>query len=327
MGSNFRPSLWLASLGGVALWLGACGSEFSSGEAVGGAAETAGESGQASGGNEAMGGSAVAGNAEGGETEAGHAGEGNPTSSAGADQGGTTAMSSYRRVVLDDQPLVYWRMGVVKNRVVTDETGGGNDLVLQGTGQTLGVEGALEGDADLAVRFDGAGSFAIASDARALDFAGGAKFTLECWARRETGSTSYFQHIFSDVEGVAGNRDGFALYVLPEPAEGDSARSVFEYDRPAADLGVWGPVVGEGAWAHYVSVFDGKQAALYVNGTLAGNEPTGGSIAARSVPFTIGRAAGVDGSYFKGSLDELAVYPRALSAVEVAEHFAFARAP
>jgi hypothetical protein len=328
MRSHFKPSLWLTPLVGGALWLGACGSEFSSGEAEGGAADTAGESGQASGGNEAIGGSALAGNAEGGDAEGGYAGERNPTANAGAEQGGAPAMAaSYRRAVLDDQPLVYWRMGVVKNRVVTDETGGGNHLVLQGTGQTLGVEGALEGDTDLAVRFDGAGSFAIATDARALDFAGGAKFTLECWARRETGGESYFQHIFSNVEGIAGNRDGFALYLLPEPAENESARTVFEYDRPAADLGIWGPVVAEGVWAHYVSIFDGKQAVLYVNGTLAGNELSSGGIATRSVPFTVGRAAGVDGSYFKGTLDELAVYPRALSAVEIAEHFAFARAP
>jgi Concanavalin A-like lectin/glucanases superfamily len=194
--------------------------------------------------------------------------------------------------VLQDEPLVYWRMGVVKNRVVADETGCGNDLVLQGTGQELGVEGAIEGDPDLSIGFDGAASFAIATDARALDFVASAKFTLECWARRVTGGGSYFQYLFSNVAGVAGNRDGFSLYLLPEPAQ-DNARSVFEYDRPAADLGVWGPVIDAGTWGYYVSVFDGKQATLYVNGTLTSTEVTTGSIAARTVPFTVGRAAGV----------------------------------
>ncbi|MES1185036.1 MAG: LamG domain-containing protein [Myxococcales bacterium] len=320
------PSLWLSPLVVGAFWLGACGSEFSSGDAEGGAADTAGQPGETSGGSENNGGSApVGGTSEGGSPEGGHAGDGNPTTGAGGEPGGAGPVTvSYRQVVLDDQPLVYWRMGVAKNRVVPDETGGGNDLVLQGTGQTLGVDGAIEGDADGAVRFDGAASFAIATDARALDFADGAKFTLECWARREAGGAAYFQHLFSNVEGVAGNRDGFALYLLPEPATAESARSVFEYDRPAADVGTWGPVVAEDVWGHYVSVFDGKQAALYVNGTLASTEQIAGSIAARTVPFTVGRAAGVNGSYFKGTLDELAIYARALSAVEIAEHYGFA---
>jgi hypothetical protein len=35
-----------------------------------------------------------------------------------------------------------------------------------------------------------------------------------------TGGGSYFQYLFSNVAGVAGNRDGFSLYLLPEPALG-----------------------------------------------------------------------------------------------------------
>lgn len=321
------PPVWLSLLVGCGFWLAACGSEFSLADGEGGASSSAGEPGENAGASAVGSGSGGDGVAHGGAADAG---QGNPTSNGGSEgePGGAPASeSAYRRVVLDDHPLVYWRMGAAKSRVVADETGGGNDLVLQGSGQTLGVEGAIAGDADSAVTFDGEASFAIATDARALDFVAGAKFTLECWARRETGGSSYFQHLFSNVQGVAGNRDGFALYLLPEPAESESARSVFEYDRPAADLGVWGPVVAEGDWGHYVGVFDGKQAALYVNGTLASTELTEGSIALRTVPFTVGRAAGVDGSYFKGTLDELAIYARALTITEITEHFGFARAP
>jgi len=328
MRSLVRSSLLLVPTVSGAFWFAACESEFTAADGAGGAADLAGEAGQAVGGSATTGGAAEGGNDAGGDAPNG--GQASPSidGGSGGEQGGAAPVArSYRQVVMDDQPLVYWRMGTVKNRVVTDETSGGNDLVLQGTGEELGVEGAIEGDPDLAVRFDGAKSFAIATDARALDFPEGAKFTLECWARRETGGSSYFQHLFSNVEGVAGNRDGFALYLLPEPAQGDSPRSVFEYDRPLADLGIWGPVVAERVWGHYVSVFDGKQATLYVNGTLASTETAAGSIALRTVPFTVARAAGVDGSYFKGALDELAIYARSLTPAQIAEHFSFGRAP
>jgi hypothetical protein len=323
-----RPWLWLSLLAG-SCWLGACGDQFTatpSGTA--GAAEVAGESSQGTSGSTGLP-EAGAGDQGGG---ASHGGSGIISTTAGVggggEQGGAPAVtaSAYRQLVLDDKPLVYWRMGASKDRIVPDETGGGNDLVLQGTGHALGVQGAIEDDGDGAIEFDGKASFAIASNARVLDFVGGAKFSLECWAERQLGGASYFQHLFSNVQGVAGNRDGFALYLLPEPASGDSARSVFEYDRPAADLGIWGPVFGANLWGHYVAVFDGTQVSLYVN-ALASNDVTAGSIAARTVPFTVGRAAGVDGSYFKGALDELAIYPRALTSAEIAEHYSYARAP
>ena len=322
---DLRRCLWLSLAASAAFAFAACGDHFSAVSGEGGAGEVAGQPTDSSNAGESLGG----GGAQGGST-APSAGEGNvPTNAgAGADQGGApTTAATYRQLVLDDEPLVYWRMGAAKNRVVADETGGGNDLVLQGTGHELDLEGAIEGDPDGAIGFDGATSFAIASNARALDFVNSAKFSLECWARRGAGGESYFQHLLSNVEGVAGNRDGFALYLLPEPAEGDSARSVFEYDKPMADLGIWGPVVDTSSWGHYVAVFDGKQASLYVNGTLASSEMSPGGIVARTVPFTVGRAAGVDGSYFKGALDELAVYPRTLTIAEITEHFGFARAP
>jgi Concanavalin A-like lectin/glucanases superfamily len=328
---HFRSGFWLSLTAGCAFWFAACGSDFSAAAGAGGAADVAGESGQTTAASETVGGGSEGGHAESGGAPSAGEGTVSPSAGSGGEQGGAAPTEpSYRQVVLQDEPLVYWRMGASKNRVVADETGGGNDLVLQGTGQELGVEGALEGDPDLAIGFDGVASFAIATDARAFDFVGGAKFTLECWARWarwEAGGGSYFQYLFSNVAGVAGNRDGFALYLFPEPAQGVSPRSVFEYDRPAADLGVWGPVIDAGTWGHYVSVFDGKQAALYVNGTLTDTEVTAGSIVARTVPFTVGRAAGVDGSYFKGALDELAIYARPLTSAEIAEHFSFARAP
>jgi hypothetical protein len=222
-----------------------------------------------------------------------------------------------------DDPRVYWRMGKLSEGTVADETGGGNALVLQGGGHQLDVAGAVKGD-DTAIGFDGASNFAIATDGRALDFAGAAAFTLECWARRETGGASYFQHLISSIDGVANNRDGYALYLLPEPAAGETGRSVFERDRPAHDVGIFGAIPKPSVWAHYVAVFDGMTVSIYVNGTLSDTGAAPGNLSPRATPFAVARATG-GANFFKGALDEIAVYAHPLTPAAIAKHFAFAK--
>lgn len=111
---------------------------------------------------------------------------------------------------------------------------------------------------------------------------------------------------------------------MPEPAENETAPSVFERDVPGADLGLFGPIATASAWAHYVAVFDGAQARLYVNGELASTTPAQSSLAPRTSPFTVPRGSG-GADFFSGVLDEVAVYDRALEVGPIAGHFALAK--
>jgi hypothetical protein len=264
-----------------------------------------------------------------GRPTSGDAGSGADVGNGGANDAGNggsgPALPTYEETVLADEPLVYWRMAIDGGVVVPDETGGGNDLVLQGSGHHFGVSGAIAGDSDPALGFDGAGSFAVASDARALDFADGAAFTLEGWARRVNGGESYFQYLFANVQGTAGSRNGYLLYLLPEPASDDGRRATFEYDQPGNELGISAGLPAEGEWAHYAATFAAGVASIYVNGTLADSSPIDGSIATRTAAFSVGRSSDANDSFFKGDLDELAVYPRALPLKTIARHAAFGR--
>jgi len=236
------------------------------------------------------------------------------SSSAGAESVG------YREVILADRPLAYWRMGEIEDQSIPDETGGGNALVLQGGGHVPHSPGAVLDDPMGALGFDGEKSFAIANEARAFDFPDSAPFTLECWAQWVEGGPSYFQYLISNVQGIAGNRDGYSLYLLPAPALLDNAATAFEYDRPGADVGTRGPIPAVGAWAHYATVFDGKKIALFVDGTLANSANVTGSIGARTSSFAVGRHSDSDGFFFKGAIDEVAVYGRALRVADIARH-------
>ena len=73
-------------------------------------------------------------------------------------------------------------------------------------------------------------------------------------------------------------------------------------------------------WAHVVAVYDGAAMTVYVDGVAGATVATTRSMPGNTAPFTVGRAAGSStlSTYWKGLIDELSVFGRALRADEVA---------
>jgi hypothetical protein len=69
-------------------------------------------------------------------------------------------------------------------------------------------------------------------------------------------------------------------------------------------------------WSNLAVVFNGSQAQFYVNGALATTVPLSASITARGNPLRLGADANTQ-QFFKGSLDDVRIYERALTAAEV----------
>jgi hypothetical protein len=227
--------------------------------------------------------------------------------------------STYRDLVMADSPLAYWRMGAKTGLTIHDETGRSSDLVLQGTNpQKLGVEGAIAGDDDTAVRFDGIDGHARPDESTAFAFAGELPFTLELWAKREDiDGGRYFQHMISNAEGSAGDRTGFSVYVTPA-----AETTTFEYDaRDGGDQGISGALIPAGQWAHYAAVFENGTITVYVNATASSPAHVKG-------PLTLGTAAQLvvgaengSGDYaFAGVIDEVAIYDKALTFAQIVAH-------
>src|SRR5690606_32812084 len=87
-------------------------------------------------------------------------------------------------------------------------------------------------------------------------------------------------------------------------------------------------------WSHVVAVWTGSAALLYVNGTLADNSNLdgldGGYVpnTAASVNAIFGVGALLNGATpYEGSVDEIAFYPTALMATQIAAHFEAAADP
>ena len=69
-------------------------------------------------------------------------------------------------------------------------------------------------------------------------------------------------------------------------------------------------------WTHLAVSYDGATIRLYVNGVQVGSRALTGPIAPSTGALRIGGNA-VWGEYFKGLIDEVRVYNRALSAGEI----------
>jgi YD repeat-containing protein len=171
-----------------------------------------------------------------------------------------------------------------------------------------GAEWAGAGKFGGAMRFDGKDDIVTVPDSDDLDFT--TAFTLEAWVRPEE------RNVWSSV--LTKERGGSLSYQIH--AEGPG--------RPAAyiDTSEGAPAVtGEDAlpvktWSHLALTYDEEELRLYVNGELEGTSPGAGSVTTSAGPLQIGGNVvwGEDDSY-KGLIDEVRLYDRALSEKEIEE--------
>jgi len=155
-----------------------------------------------------------------------------------------------------------------------------------------------------------------------LDFAGEVPMSVEVWVA--TNDVSGFQGIV--VKAM--NEQGYSLGIQGM-AGTDFGREVLfnRFDESSSTTRVArGPdgVTQLGVFHHIVVTFDGTKMRLWIDGIPGEETATASevSIADTSFPLAIGSLNGTN--VLDGQLDELAIYDRALSDSEIANHYAAA---
>ena len=218
--------------------------------------------------------------------------------------------SGYRQQVAQDNPSDYWRLGETTGTTATDAAGGNHPGSYSATGVTLGQQGSQSADTDSSTAFSGSSSFVSASGVP--NFSGA--FTIEAWVRSAA--------IQSD-KGIAGkwraageaSAGGAMLWI------NNSGNYTLAVTNSAANYLATSASPIPGVWEYIVGTYDGSTLRLYRNGVLVTSKGFTGSIGAPTVPFEIGRYAGVNTTNFNGRLDEVAIYPAALSAGRILAHY------
>jgi hypothetical protein len=232
------------------------------------------------------------------------------SASSGADGG--DAGSLYRATILGDSPAFYWRLGDTSGTSAFDEVTHSLDATYEG-GVTLGQPGALAGDPDAAVLLDGTSGCIDAGDV--ADFAGDAAFSLEAWIRPEAVPDGSYLRVFNKQSA-----DGNQSYSVALTTTGLLFQRYVGGDQRALSI----PPPSPDVYTYIAATYDGATLRLYSESAVG--ELTQAIADDRAIPsiataLEIGCRPSVATTYFKGRLDEVAVYARALTAADVARHY------
>jgi|GEM_PF-2943209 len=205
----------------------------------------------------------------------------------------TYTIKSFEDIYNDDAPLAYYRLGDMTNGPMKDSGPSHRDGIYKNA-QESGPVG-ISGDGDHARRFFGSSGYGYVNNITAPTTGS----TIEAWVNpddlREQSIVGHGDagEIFIDTDGVLSFRHmGTTVRTSPAPAPG----------RFTQVVGVW----------------DGVNIYLYVDGEL---RATAEATKRPSSVSTFYVGYGEIKPWFKGSLDEVAYYGKALTPNRILEHF------
>jgi hypothetical protein len=228
---------------------------------------------------------------------------------------GTVTPSPYADKVVSDGATDLWRLGEPSGTVAYDYAGG-NDLTLA-SGVTRNVAGAISGDPDKATTF--AGNTNGRGVTPAIPTPG--NLSLEAWVK--TSSISGGKIIgYGDKTSGSSAADDRHLYIT------NNGTIVFGVYPNVVKTVQSGTGYNNNKWHHIVGTLDGSAGIkLYVDGHLVGSDATAKSGQSYSGYWRVGgdNLAGWPSApsslYLNGSIDDVAVYSKALTAAQVTNHY------
>jgi hypothetical protein len=227
----------------------------------------------------------------------------------------TGVSGPYAAAVLADAPTFYWRLDETAGSTALDSSGNGATATEVGA-PTQGAASTLASDSDLATGFNGATQYAYSN----ASYSDPGTFTIEAWFKTTTtaggkivgfgnsqtaSSSNYDRHLY-----MANNGEIF-FGVYPGAVETINSTAAYNDGNP-----------------HYVvATLSSAGMFLYIDGALAASNPTVTSAQNYTGYWRIGddNLAGwpspPTSDYFNGTIDEVAVYPTALSLQQVETHY------
>ncbi len=230
--------------------------------------------------------------------------------------------TTYASTVIGDQPAFYYRLGEPNGPAAADSSGLSRTADYLYT-PTHGVTGALIGDGDPGLSVTYTPNF-IPSAGGVIRYrwgtaglpAGNAARSVEAWFKttstRSGGILGY---------GTYSTRMAFQVQMrgdnqLALVTNGDDKVFTTPYS------------IANGGWHQLILTYDGTTATMYLDGQSLGGQTFGGALNTAAdangliIASDFWNSGGGVGDQFDGSLDEVALYPAALTAAQVSTHFA-----
>jgi len=206
------------------------------------------------------------------------------------------------------QPVAHWKFDEGEGSIAFDSAGH-NDGIIYGAEWTTGqIDGAL--------RFDGANDYVIVSDDVSLDVS--FEVTLSAWINTRS---------ITRVQGIVGrwnyarSPDERSILLDARGDLGDKFRFWISTDGTSGTITHVPSNLQFSAniWYHVVGVYNGSRMTLYINGEEDNSVAKSGNIFVSDSEWNIGAFNYAGDAYFDGTIDDIRVYDRALSAQEIAQ--------
>jgi hypothetical protein len=200
--------------------------------------------------------------------------------------------------------IAYWKFDDGFGTEAGDSSGYGNDGTIYGATWTTGKVGN-------ALSFDGVDDYIEVPHSSSLDITG--SITLEAWVRPAPKQAQAHGYIVQKLAYIEGTDWGYGLSIMWDEFPHFTIRS--GPNGWASAIGT--TAVNDGDWHHLVGTFNGTHACLYVDGVLEDCKEHPYGPASNTKPLWIGR---IYYQFYKGDIDEVAIYNRALSEEEIVQH-------
>ena len=193
----------------------------------------------------------------------------------------------------------YWKFDDGSGTTAADSYGTNLGTVYGATWTTGQVGGALE--------FDGVDDYVEILDDDSLDVN---TLTLEAWIKPDTLGVNFIMSKF----GAVGEKS-FEIYI--------DVNDKFHFTLPGCNAyGISTSTIEANIWTHVVATYDGTAAVVYVNGQEESKIEDVCNIYISTTNFAIGAYHyNLSLNTFDGTIDEAAIYNRALSAAEIQDYY------
>ena len=206
------------------------------------------------------------------------------------------------QAVAEEKGLVsYWSFDEGKGEAVYDKAGKNN-------GEIVNAEW-VSGKVGKALKFSGDSCYVSIPCSKSLDISDA--ITIEAWVRHEGDDFKGWECILSKGDTA------YRLHIFP---------GTFVFDFGANIGGGFNDLQAtespeSGVWYHVAATYDGDKSCIYVNGKLSGSADWPGPIDTNEFDLYIGENSESAGRFFSGAIDEVKIYNRALSGVEIKDHY------
>ena len=225
--------------------------------------------------------------------------------------------SDYYREIMGDSPVNYWRMSEDTGYLIDQMNEHHLTCV---NSPTYKVQGAIDGDTDTAVSFNGTNQYA---SKEVTDYRGGdSRGSVECWLNL---STLGSQRCIFTINGTSSPNDVFNIVLT----ETDLVGVYHRYNTSNEDWVVMDSPLTVGVYHHIVITSDSSTYKIYVDGversvTILSGSNSGDWLTDLGTTNNVMIGAyntTVVGQYFSGSIDEVAVYDYPLTYEQVKSHY------